>query len=522
MAVQFREGLPSNSPALIRKLRTARGPAASVVRAVLVKGLAAGEAPEEIRSLIKQHGRGVPRGASADLGAEQQVSVGESSRSAQSVHRRGGAATPAGLVRYDRVWRDFLEAAEREVLSSPSVSGDFRGAHVSAAKKLYAGLLHPLPYPAKVDFRRNVGARAAFAWVGLQLLDDELARSTVVVSKAKLAATMGWTPKSAARYVGLLTEQHLLQEANRAESGAGRFELSRVTLERREILPPFVESIGLLVDGYPDPLGEVIRSVAHPAWAHSSRLDHRHWLMLLCDVAGIPVSELGMSGKTEREVRPMLEQESLSPATVSPFLSEILDRIAANPEHGKLDEDSGMQKPASEIAKQAMANWERASKAFRDDQDAWKAAKEKARAVDAGNVSEQEPETESWAPDEPEAEIRAAADPVNIPSPPTESAHSGINPQVIQFIDALLKRYPMPQAAGADSDEGERKQFSKMFPHWTTAVREPIAERGPTEQFMAEGAAVLQERLRDKGYTPNAARRAAHFIMRGEWLDAAG
>jgi hypothetical protein len=151
---------------------------------------------------------------------------------------------------------------------------------------------------------------------------------------------LGWDAQMARRNLKLLQELGMITRLRDGRGVHGRFRLNDPGAERIGSLGKHSVSIVAFVDGQPDPLADLIRSVTHPAWAHSSTLAHTHWLTLIYDAAGVDVTQLSMRDRYERDLRRTMKTEHLEVATL-PYLRQILDDIAGDPTRGHFDEVAG-------------------------------------------------------------------------------------------------------------------------------------------------------------------------------------
>jgi hypothetical protein len=370
------------------------------------------------------------------------------------------------LINNGRLWGHFCKAAERKVLSSPSVTGDVRGSHLSTARKLYAGLLLPLPQGDGLLFKRNLSVRVALANVGLTLLNDEKGWETAIYTQPRLAMITGCSPRTAWESLSVLEEIGVLGRISK-KGANGRFRMSVLNGESRDGIRGFKESIEAFVDGAPDLIGEVIRSVTHPAWSYSGTLNHGHWLTLLADVAGVSVKTFRMRPVIEKPIRATLEAEHLMPATVLPYLVEILDRITDDPEHGRDDPTTGERVTARTAHARASAIY-----------------------ADAAHARG-------------EASIM----------------HKEIKRNAHEVLAELLHENRIPQPPHlAKESMAEKRQAAVQS--WLASMRRVIVAGNPNESFKLVGGAALRSKLITRGYGPKFAQKAVDHIMRGDKLEA--
>lgn len=464
MAVQFRETSSTFDHLLGPVLARDHGPAGAVLLSVLVKGLANGVAPEDIRLWIKS------RATEGSRRVGVHTAMSQHGFDEQPAEPSDGAAVTRSspplveLVNNGPLWSHFCKAAERKVLSSPSVTGDVRGSHLSTARKLYAGLLLPLPHGDGLLYKRNLNARVALANVGLTMLNDNKGWDTAIYTQPRLAMMTGGSPRTAWESLSVLDRIGVLGRISK-KGANGRFRMSALNGESRDGIRGFKESIEALVDGVPDLISEVVRSVTHPAWSYSATLNHGHWLTLLADVADVSVQTFRMRPVIEKPIRATLEAEHLMPATVIPYLVEILDRIADDPAHGRVDPTTGDRVTARAAHANALANYEDAACARGEASIKYKKNKRNAHVVLADLLAER-----------------------RIPKPP----HLG-----------------SPNTAEARTDQVSA---------WRSSMREVIVIERPNSDFKSVGGTALRGILQRRGYGPVFADKTVRYIMHGEDL----
>jgi hypothetical protein len=461
MTVQFRENPSTYDHLLGPVLSRNRGPSSSVLLAVLVKGIVNGIEPEDIRLWIKS------RTAEGSNRAEVTVAVPQQEFDVDPETIRGSLDMRPSpplkeLINSGPLWSHFCKAAERKVLSSPSITGDVRGSHRSTARKLYAGLLLPLPQSDGLLMKRNINARVALAHFGLTMLSDDKGWDSAIYTQPRLAAATGSSARTAWASFKDLEEVGVLRRLSK-EGTTGRFRMAELNGERRDGLRVYKESIDPFINRDPDMIGDVIRSVSHPAWSHSATLNFGHWLTLLADAAGVPVSNFRMRRVMELPIRATMKSHHLKPATVLPFLSGILDRIADDPQQGRVDCLSG--------------------------------ARVSARSAHA---SDQAAYAES-AHDRGEASIR----------------HKEITRNAYQVLNALLteNRIPKPPHLGSPRTTEAR---TEQLHAWTYSMREELRAGNPNDAFKSTGGAALEKILTTRGYGPKFAEATVRYIMHGD------
>ncbi|AQX81552.1 hypothetical protein BWO91_17685 [Plantibacter flavus] len=218
-------------------------------------------------------------------------------------------------------------------------------------RQLYGLLLCPLPETdtsgKKLGYARDSKLRVTTTLIALKMLSDTPLRDTAIITLRHLCVEAGWAEATAFKNLATLRELGLITKSLPGTNKAGarwtprdsRYAIRKLTIDRRDETRQYAESIESLVSGSPDTLAKVILSAAHPAWGHSSTLNYGHWLLLLADVTGMNPAAFKLSWKSVHNRRPTLQQEHLIPETVDQYLTGILDRIAANPAHGKQSRD---------------------------------------------------------------------------------------------------------------------------------------------------------------------------------------
>jgi hypothetical protein len=341
-------------------MATATGSAWSVASAVVVKGIANEVPPTDIRLWLVSRGTGWrPRGA-GEWNAQHGFDVPSESVGSGATDS-GGRSPLVELVSKQVLWADLVRSGMKWVeLSSSSLSASddqnrerVRRSHRITAHRLLGGLLQMLPDPEVTDtweIGRKVNVRVALAGVALPLIDDPDGWDTAILTEPKLAMMAGWSKRTARIQLASLCELRMLRRTRSGRGVNGRFRLMTAAGKGAIDLLSYRASIEALTDGTPDPLADVVRSVTHPAWTHSATLDHRHWLLLLADTAGIPAAHFGFERRVEKKLRgtlgsgPRGDQQGnalhLTVHTVR-YLIEILDDIADNVDHGCISEVTG-------------------------------------------------------------------------------------------------------------------------------------------------------------------------------------
>jgi hypothetical protein len=460
MTVQFRENPSTHDHLLGPVLSRNRGPASSVLLAVLVKGLVNGMEPEDIRLWIKSRSTEGTYQARVNVKLSQQESDeqphgsddGPALRPSPSLH---------DLINSGQLWRHFCKAAERKVLSSPSVTGDVRASHRSTARKLYAALLLPLPHSEGLLLKRNINARVALAHVALTLLSDTKGWDSAIYTQPRLAAATGWSARTAWTSLKDLEDIGVLRRLSK-DGTTGRFRLAELNGERRDGIRDFSESIDAFVDEEPDVIGDIIRGVTHPAWSHSATLNHGHWLTLLSDAAAVPVTNLRMRRVIELPLRATMTSLHLKPVVVLPFLPQILDRLADDPEHGPVDPLTGARRTARNAHDLSLATYAEGAKA------------------------------------------RGAA----------AVKHKEMTRNTYEVLDELLTEHRIPKAPHLGSPRTEQAR-TERFDDWTESMREEILAGNANATFKSFVGVALLKILRKRGYGPAFSGDTVRYIMHG-------
>lgn len=456
---------------LWRALTATQGGPRSVVLAVLVRGLSEGWPPDDIRQWMFPRVRSLARGLRPPSSGVQHGSD-EHTRGSGA----GAAATRASdvdaLITSGAAWSQLCVAARTEVESSPSANGvvdpaKLRKSRLDTATKLTVGMVMPLSDTEQFNLATNVGARVALGCVGGMLLDDERGLPGVLLSNLAMATMEGRLEATGRLHLLVAAERGLLQRVRGGQGVLSRYKLAPVDRDRRaRVANEYQATINALADGTPDSIADVIRSVRHPAWGYSSTLKHSHWLILLADVTGRPVSEFGVTKRMEQELR----RETLLPAAVAPSLNFILDLVAEDPEQGNPDRSTGEQISARQAALLA---------------------------------SELAAET---------SRIRRE----------TAIANTTVRDNIRAGLNLLLEEYPAPFALRRSSRRSEKEDQAEAAGRWVQSMRSAIVAANPDDTFLNGVAPLLTKILLSKGAPAGWAPAAVAYISHGDIEARAG
>ncbi|MGN6326325.1 hypothetical protein [Pseudolysinimonas sp.] len=450
-------------------LKHATGTPAARVLAVLIRGLDEGIPAEAMRLWIRSRsveGSVQPAHRAADR--DRHGTGAEWTHSAEDTRQMD--ARMRNIVE-GRRWRGLLDAA-RVRASSSSDDGARRRDRLERTTALMAGLLLELP-GERGGLPRNAMLRAALAVVGARWLQDERGFDSVLLSHELLSLELGCSARTADRTLEALLDAGILTRSRGGQGVTGRYRIVRLRDgERRSAAGAWKEDIRALVDGDRSAIAAVILSVTHPAWAYSSQLSHRHWLMLLADVAGIDPERFGIRARMAPRLRAELtERYALTQAIVRPLLTEILDRLADDPECGA----GGLTA---------------------------RARRERAEAKYKTAIAERR------------AEREAARD---------------VKRQTWSVIAQLLEAHPIPKAPSfADVDSSTKMaRREAAFMAWVEVLHAEVIAGDPPEEFRSSIGAALTRKLVTSGYGETFADGTARFILRAspettlaEWLAA--
>jgi hypothetical protein len=438
--------------------RRAYGTAKGKVLAYLCKGIASGIAVDDIRKWITSPlGEGAYRAGDDGAPIRHGVDV-------QAGNPDSGAAVRAGhqlldLVHNSVTWKELCKAAEREVDSSTS-----RG---EIASRLYAALFLPFPPPGpgKKPPRsdRVVSMRLTLALIGGRMLRDGLIVDTAIVTQPALAALAGCNPETIGRSMSDLVGMKVLAALNASRS-KGRFKLPAMTKGKAAQIRGLAGSWQSFDTDAPDAIASVILSARHPAWGYSSALSHLHWLVLLADTARIPVEQLGLSREMEKRARPVLDGFYLIPANVRRSLTQILDDIADDPQHARVDPVTGEAVTARAGQDAALVEYARTS------------------------------------------EIRKG---VEI----SHKTHKKALWDILNSEDYAFPRMPRRRSDADDSDAA-RKELDQQIVDLLDRMQAAILACDLPAAMCETGKAVLTRRLVNAGWGPRTSEDAAHFVLR--------
>lgn len=367
-------------PILGPVLASSNGSANRRVLALLCKGISREVPVEAIRLWIKSRcvdGYMFGRASDAIGGRHDPNEHRGRSRSRRSrdiAHDMRGLADSRG-------WSPLVDSARERVISSSGDGRDGRGASLDIALRIVAGVLTPLPEPRKtrelkqqgtrsrtreaaIDAKRKRAvriekvsvARAVLMTMGLRILNEEPIWDTTRASQPWLAAELGLDVQVVARAFDLLENRGLITRPLRQAYVTTRTRVVALG-KKKKAAQVWSDVATQLLDGTATPIVVVLRSVAHPAWTYSDKLEARHWLMLLADTAGLEPSTLGISRQMAVTLREDLVETGYdwSPAVMVPYLDEILDRLADDIAYGTKDKTTKEPITARLAKERAMA-----------------------------------------------------------------------------------------------------------------------------------------------------------------------
>ncbi|MDQ4214059.1 hypothetical protein [Microbacterium capsulatum] len=251
-------------------------------------------------------------------------------------------------------WGQLVASARERVISSSGDGRDVRADSVDLARRILAGVLMELPGDP-VQVRTNVGARAAFALIGMAMLDDERGWDSVIMSFARVGAELGVERRAASSWVKVLEDRGLVTRPRAQAFVASRFRVRKPSGKR---LKRAQEWDGIAVafgDDAVEPVALVLRSVTHPAWTYSDKLGLMHWALLLATTANVDPAVFGIKPKVQKRLHAELKSEyEMVPGVVVPYLGEILDRLADDFAYGTKDKATGERITARVAKERAM------------------------------------------------------------------------------------------------------------------------------------------------------------------------
>ncbi|MEX1078520.1 MAG: hypothetical protein WED09_05380 [Homoserinimonas sp.] len=239
------------------------------------------------------------------------------------------------------------------------------------AKTLLAGLLLSPENEDARSFTEKLAVRVTLASFGVMLLEDHRTMAyffpdapaanrkgwdTAGFTQPQLVVMTGWSLRTAFKYLHILVEDQTLTRLS-APGDYGRFRMRKAGAKQLAQTRRFHHVAESIADDTPDPLADVMRSISHPAWAYTGALSHKHWLVLLADLAGVPASRYGMRPEVEETVRGEVEHLGLMESAQDLCIFDKLDSIAAAPQSGIGDNESGDNDSALDVAERAYSLW---------------------------------------------------------------------------------------------------------------------------------------------------------------------
>lgn len=470
MTVQFEDD-PSLYDRLLKPvLKTARRSGEARVLALLTKGIANELDLHGVRLWIKLHGKRYTFRRATDTSRSQHASdadgaPGESDLDEQSTY------TLSDLVQRNEVWQRLCRAAEEKVLRSTSLS--VRDSHLVTSTKLFAALLLPLPLPSITgkphSVTANINLRMALAGIAMKLLaDTDNGRDTAVLTQPALAVQMGWSGKTAGRHLEELERLRLITKpsggksaGDRGHSGKGvlgRFRLSELSAQRAESVSRFGKSIEAFVDGTPDRVADLLRTIGHCVWGYSDVFGYGHLAVLIAAAAGVPVDVFNMRKGILDELTDALDREFRDPAYTALHLAEILDRLAADPAYGVTDKTTGERLSPREAADRAMTNYQAEAMVHRVDAEAARTVKGR--------------------------------------------------------LTLLLDKYKLPaRPIGFGARRSTIEKLQETMWDWAADMHREILEEPTTDEFLDRAPRFLEARVRGVGLGENYARNVVRFIL---------
>lgn len=495
MTAHFITGTASEvDPALRGVLTSARGSIWQKAAAVLMKGIHLGLTADEVRLWIRLNGKATfADGVLVSDGDREEFDV---EGAVPLEVQRNGPLSLTAFVDLGTTWRRIVGPVQKRYLSSTSFSVDeLRDVRLDYARWMFAGLLVPVAVMEKMYVANQVNVRAALAAVSKMHVEDEEGRDSVLVAHDWLATKLGDVkPKTAGRCLDYLVDLNLLTQPRRRKGVIGRYRLRKVPDARLLAVKKYEDSVVAYVDGTPDALAAIIKSVDHPLWGYSGALDHSHWLVLMSDAAEVSVQEFGVSAKREREIRAGLDAAQLSRATAHRQLVENLDGLADETDYGRAYSiEGGIVSPLM-LSQRAWVAWQLKS--------------------DARKLADSEREAQR-----PKPVISIATGDVAVADSPvdTESWYVGEDAaaetkrNVIAVIGEWNKLFPLPYSP-QQGDPATVDERDDQFVAWLTGVHAEIAQAAPPAVFLASLGDQLTRRMIDKAYTEWIVRDAIRYI----------
>ena len=181
---------------------------------------------------------------------------------------------------------------------------DRQDLRVRQARRLIGHLLAPWPAHLSITAGRGARARAAFAAVGLALLDEatrsdrDQGRDKIVMPAAQLALALGTTEATARGLLATLVEARWLRAMPTKRGCPVAYKFAELTGEKRDAVWTWSDVVDALGDGAENPAADVIRLVAHPAlgWG-TAPLGHTAWLAGLLLEAQVEPGEVSLTAR---------------------------------------------------------------------------------------------------------------------------------------------------------------------------------------------------------------------------------
>lgn len=495
MTAHFITGTSSEIDLSLRAvLMSARGSIWQKAAAVLMKGLHLGMTADEVRLWIRLNGKATfADGALVSDGDREGFDV----EGAMPIEvQRDGPLSLTAFVDLGTTWRRIVGSVQKRYLSSTSFSVDeLRDVRLDYARWMFADLLVPVAGMEKMYVANQVNVRAALAAVSKMHVEDEEGRDSVLVAHDWLATKLGDVkPKTAGRCLEYLVDLNLLTQPRRRKGLIGRYRLRKVRDARLLAVQKYEDSVVAYVDGTPDALAAIIKSVDHPLWGYSGVLDHSHWLVLLSDAAEVPVQEFGVSAKREREIRTGLDAAQLSRATAHRQLIEILDGLADDTDYGRADSIAGGILSPLMLSQRAWVAWQLKSDARKladSEREAQRPKSVISNATGDDAVGDSPVDTESWYV--------------------SEDAAAEAERDVNTALDEWNKLFPLPHSP-QQGDPATVDARDDQFVAWLTGVHAEIVEAAPPVIFIASLGEQVTTRMLDQAYAEWIIRDAIRYI----------
>ena len=468
---------------------SARGSVGAKVFSILCRGLSLSVPSDDVRRWIQLNGKNTFADGAVVSDRNRDVTDVDP---ALPIERQGNVPISlASFVDRGATWRRFVNAAERRILSSTSLSGDdLRNVRLDYTRWMYAGLLIPLPAMADMKISGLANLLSGHAFLSKRIIEHETGWDRTAVAQGWMAVHLGWdTPRTAGRHLERLVALHLFTNPQGGPRVVGKYSLRQVSRVSLAKMKRYEESIVAYVDGKPDALAAIIKSVDHPIWGYSGALGHEHRLVLMADAAEIPVRSLGVTVKKEREIRKVLDAAQLSRHTAHRDLVRILDGLATDPEYGRRDPVT------NELVTPLILN-----------ERAWVAWQVKS---DARILADSEREAAKVIPAEDEA-VEVLAD--------AEGWHLGldaaaeIDHKLNEVLEDWSTMYPLPHnpLTGDPADADEREE---QFAAWMLGVHGDMSAANAPAEFRASIGDALIARMLHLAYTEDFARGAIRYIL---------